>query len=124
MFISKEVMFRNMAWHGTAWIRGWATLDVVLCNLFRVVAPAQDGREVTQQYSLHCSNVAAQYDLYRLSFRSIPPDVPPVVPQVAYRDVKLDNLLVDGRDPPRLKVTDFGVAKAAAPPAQVCGVQV
>jgi len=31
---------------------------------------------------------------------------------VAHRDLKLDNTLLDGRDPPRLKLCDFGFAKS------------
>lgn len=30
---------------------------------------------------------------------------------VAHRDLKLDNVLLDGSDPPVLKLTDFGFAK-------------
>ncbi len=30
---------------------------------------------------------------------------------MAHRDLKLDNVLLDGSDPPVLKLTDFGFAK-------------
>lgn len=31
--------------------------------------------------------------------------------QVAHRDLKLDNIVLDGRNPPRIKVCDFGFSK-------------
>lgn len=35
---------------------------------------------------------------------------------IAFRDVKLDNLLLDGGDPPRVSLCDFGVARWVCPP--------
>jgi serine/threonine protein kinase len=39
------------------------------------------------------------------------PTAPPAHPCLAARDLKLDNTILDSRDPPRLKLCDFGFAK-------------
>ena len=42
----------------------------------------------------------------------------PVVQGVCHRDLKLENILLDGCDPPHIKICDFGYSKVGHPAPQ------
>jgi serine/threonine-protein kinase SRK2 len=42
----------------------------------------------------------------------LPTPAPTSHPSPPFRDLKLDNTILDGRSPPRLKLCDFGFAKS------------
>jgi serine/threonine-protein kinase SRK2 len=68
---------------------------MTLPYMFQPVAVAIAGAPVLMPFLCRCPSLPATC---------------PTIP-VAGRDLKLDNTILDSRDPPRLKLCDFGFAK-------------